>query len=191
MKVNNKNNNSNMKQNILNCATDLIAKNGIKNTSLADIAKAVNISKGTLYYHYSSKDDIICDIADVHLNIVNNAVLNCVQNLNTDSSHDHTVKFIMQKISTIESTGRVHMYLICEAITGNDTLRERIRVKYIDWRKTLKSAIKNSIGDNNDNSEALSFLLISIIDGLVVQSLLGTEKIPFENISSFLVDNWF
>lgn len=192
MKENNKSHNhNNMKQNILNCATNLIAKNGIKNTSLADIAKTVNISKGTLYYHYSSKDDIICDIADMHLNIVNNAVLNCVQSLSSDNSNDNTVKYIMQKISTIEATGRVHMYLICEAITGNDTLRERIRVKYIDWRKTLKSAIINSIGNQNENSEALSFLLISVIDGLVIQSLLRTEKIPFENISSFLVDNWF
>lgn len=186
------NNNSNsMKQNILACATKLIAQNGIKNTSLADIAKEVNISKGTLYYHYSSKDDIICDIADNHLNIVNTAVLNCVQNMKTDNPHDDTVKFIMQKISTIESTGRVHMYLICEAITGNETLKERIKVKYIDWRKTLKSEILNSLGNNEEDSEALSFLLISIIDGLVVQSLLKTEKIPFENISSFLVNNWF
>ncbi|MGL6106479.1 TetR/AcrR family transcriptional regulator [Romboutsia sp.] len=191
MKKNSNNTNNNMKQNILICATKLIAKNGIKNTSLADIAKDVNISKGTLYYHYSSKDDIICDIADSHLHIVNKAVLNCVQNMKTENPHDDTVKFIMQKISTIESTGRVHMYLICEAITGNDTLRERIKVKYIDWRQTLKTEILNSLEDSVENSDALSFLLISIIDGLVVQSLLKTEKIPFENISSFLVKNWF
>ncbi|MGG7060792.1 TetR/AcrR family transcriptional regulator, partial [Clostridium tertium] len=48
-----------MKENILLAATKLMTKNGIKNTSLADIAKAVDISKGTLYYHYSSKDDLI------------------------------------------------------------------------------------------------------------------------------------
>ena len=56
-----------MKENILNVSTKLMAKNGIKNTSLADIAKEVGISKGTLYYHYASKDDIICDMANMHL----------------------------------------------------------------------------------------------------------------------------
>ena len=51
---------NNMKETILSAATDLIIKQGVKNTSLADIAKASNISKGTLYYHYSSKNDLIC-----------------------------------------------------------------------------------------------------------------------------------
>lgn len=183
-------NTNNMKQNILIASADLISKNGIKNTSLADIAKVVGISKGTLYYHYSSKDDIICEIADIHLNIVTNAVLNCVQNMKTENPNDHSVQFIMEKISKIEKTGRVHMYLICEAITGNHTLKERIKVKYIEWRNTLKYEIKNTLGHDEENSEALSFLLISIVDGLVVQSLLKTEKIPFESISTFLVDRW-
>ena len=42
--------NNNMKQSILRASTKLITKKGIKNTSLADIAKAVGISKGTSGY---------------------------------------------------------------------------------------------------------------------------------------------
>ncbi|RDY24905.1 TetR/AcrR family transcriptional regulator [Romboutsia maritimum] len=183
--------NNNMKQNILIAATDLITKNGIKNTSLADIANSVGISKGTLYYHYSSKDDIIFSIADSHLNIITDAILNCVQNIKTESPKDKIVEFIINKITTIESTGRVHMYLICEAITGNEPLKERIRVKYIQWRNTLKSEIEKSFIDNKESSEALSFLLISIVDGLVIQSLLKTEKLPYENIATFLINKWY
>ena len=67
--------NHNMKEKILLASIDLMRKNGINNTSLADIAREVNISKGTLYYHYSSKDDIIFDIADNHLNIISKALL--------------------------------------------------------------------------------------------------------------------
>ena len=67
--------NHSMKEKILLASIDLMRKNGIKNTSLADIAREVNISKGTLYYHYSSKDDIIFDIADNHLNIISKALL--------------------------------------------------------------------------------------------------------------------
>ena len=45
--------NHNMKEKILLTSIDLMTKNGINNTSLADIAREVNISKGTLYYHYA------------------------------------------------------------------------------------------------------------------------------------------
>ncbi len=55
------------------------------------------------------------------------------------------VNLILEKISTIESRGRVHMYLICEAITSNNDLKERMRLKYIEWRTTLKSEIVESL----------------------------------------------
>lgn len=182
-------NSTNMKQNILQEATRLITKNGIRNTSLADIAKAVGISKGTLYYHYSSKDELIGDIADIHLNIITHSVLNCVQDVSKENTKDDMIKSMLDKISRIKGTGRVHMYLLCEAITGNESLKERIMVKYIEWRKTLKSEIEKTIG-TSESSDALSFLLVSIVDGLVVQSLLKTEEIPFEDIAEFLINHW-
>ncbi|MEG2786830.1 MAG: TetR/AcrR family transcriptional regulator [Romboutsia sp.] len=178
---------NNMKENILLAATELITKNGIKNTSLADIAKAVDISKGTLYYHYSSKDDLITDIANMHLEIITNAVLSCVQGLDSKTSKDQMINLILEKISTIEDRGRIHMYVLCEAITGNNTLQNQIKIKYIQWRNTLKSEIINT---GTKDAEALSFLLVSIVDGLVIQGLLKNEKIPFENIANFLVTNW-
>lgn len=181
---------NNMKQSILLATTKLFTENGIKNTSLADISKDVGISKGTLYYHYSSKDDLICEIADTHLKVITKAVLDCVHNATTEHPKDQIIKSIVEKISTIEGTGRIHMYLICEAITSNDSLRERIRVHYIEWRSTLKLEIEKTFNDDSESSEALSFLLLSIVDGLVVQSLLKTEQIPFEGIATFLINHW-
>lgn len=179
---------NNMKENILLAATELITKNGIKNTSLADIAKAVDISKGTLYYHYSSKDDLISDIANMHLEVITSSVLNCVQGIDSKSSKDQMINLILDKISTIENRGRIHMYILCEAITGNDKLKEQIKLKYIEWRNTLKCEI---IKTGTQDAEALSFLLVSIVDGLVIQGLLKNEKIPYESIANFLLFHWY
>ena len=167
---------NNMKETILSAATDLIIKQGVKNTSLADIAKASNISKGTLYYHYSSKNDLICAIADMHLEVITKAVLDCVHGIGTDDSSINMVNLIMEKISSIEGRGRIHMYLLCEAITENDTLKESIKVKYFEWRNTLKQEISKTVKYNKD-AEALSFLLVSVVDGLVVQGLLKSVRI--------------
>ncbi len=119
-----------------------MTKNGINNTSLADIAREVNISKGTLYYHYSSKDDIIFDIADNHLNIISEALLDCLKKINFNFSTEEFVLVVLKNISNIESTGRIHMYLICEAIMGNKSLRERIGLKYVEWRTTFRDRTK-------------------------------------------------
>ncbi len=177
---------TNMKANILAASTKLMAKQGIKNTSLSDIAKEVGISKGTLYYHYSSKDDIVCDMADMHLNIITNSLIECLQNADFHSSTEEFVSVILNKISEIKNHGRIHMYLICEAVTSNEKLRERFKIKYIQWRKALELEIKNTTSFKED-SFPISFLLISIVDGLVIQSLLKTEQIPYDEISRFLI----
>lgn len=183
-----KSNNTNMKENILLSATELITKNGVKNTSLSDIAKAVNISKGTLYYHYSSKDDLISEIANIHLNAITESILKCIQGMDRNNHKEQVINLIMEKISDIENQGRIHMYVVCEAITGNETLRKQIKLKYIEWRHTLKSEI---IKISSKDAEALSFLLVSIVDGLVIQGLLKAESLPFENIADFLVTTWY
>lgn len=179
--------NHSMKEKILLTSIDLMTKNGINNTSLADIAREVNISKGTLYYHYSSKDDIIFDIANDHLNIISEALLNCLDKINFNFSTEDFVFIVLKNISSIENTGRIHMYLICEAIMGNNDLRERIALKYVEWRTTLEKQISQIITDKS-HAKGASFILMSIVDGLVIQALLKGEKIPYKDIAKFLID---
>lgn len=182
--------NNNTKQLIIDATIKLITKQGVKNTSLADIARNANISKGTLYYYYASKDDIIMEIADIHLNIITEALLMCVKSINEKTNLD-LVTLVMDNISTISSTGRIHMYLICEAITENEKLRNRFKENYRNWRLALKHSLEENLSPKHKNkADAISFLLISIVDGLVMQSILKAEEIPFKDISECLVDVW-
>ncbi len=180
---------NNMKETILSETTKLIIENGVRNTSLADISKACGISKGTLYYHYSSKDDLICDIAKMHLDVITDAVLDCVQGMGSNNTSENMITLILEKISTIKVRGRIHMYLLCEAITGNSKLKEEIKTNYSEWKNTLREEILKTTNNEKD-ADALSFLLVSIVDGLVVQGLLDSKNIPYENIANVLVDKF-
>ena len=100
-----------MKEKILLASIDLMRKNGINNTSLADIAREVNISKGTLYYHYSSKDDIIFDIADNHLNIISKALLNCIRQVNSDFTTEEFVLIILKMLQTMKDILLMDVFL--------------------------------------------------------------------------------
>ena len=179
--------NQSMKEKILSTSIELMKVNGINNTSLADIARGVNISKGTLYYHYASKDDIIFDIADDHLNIISKALLDCLSTVNSNFTTEEFLVIILKSISNIEGTGRIHMYLLCEAIIGNEPLRERIGIKYVEWRTALEKQMLDIV-PSPSHAKAASFLLVSIVDGLVVQGLLKAEPTPYMDIAKFLID---
>ena len=59
--------NENIREKILSAAEDLLASEKMSDISLADIAKEAGVSKGTLYYYYKNKNDLIFDITDKYL----------------------------------------------------------------------------------------------------------------------------
>lgn len=52
------------KQEILDVAEKLFATKGFDNTSTGDILDAVGIARGTLYYHFKSKEEILDGVID-------------------------------------------------------------------------------------------------------------------------------
>lgn len=52
---------------IVEAADQLFYRQGYEHTSFSDIADAVRISRGNFYYHFKSKDEILCAVIDVRL----------------------------------------------------------------------------------------------------------------------------
>lgn len=50
------------RQKVLDKAAELIARRGFDGTSMRDIAAAVDMLPGSLYYHFASKEDLLLDI---------------------------------------------------------------------------------------------------------------------------------
>src|SRR5438105_2365671 len=47
------------RQQVIDAAIKTIAKRGISNTSVSDIASSAGMSKGVVHYHFKSKDDLL------------------------------------------------------------------------------------------------------------------------------------
>ena len=58
----------NVKEIVLDATAALLKTNTFADLSLAQIAKAAGVSKGTLYYHYKTKGEIFFDLTDRYLN---------------------------------------------------------------------------------------------------------------------------
>ena len=52
------------KKEILDTAEQLFASNGFDNTSTNDIINAIGIARGTLYHHFTSKEDILDSVIE-------------------------------------------------------------------------------------------------------------------------------
>lgn len=58
------------RQRIIEAANRLIYEKGYNQTSFADVAHEVGISKGNLHYHFRSKDDLLDTIISYRINMI-------------------------------------------------------------------------------------------------------------------------
>ena len=67
------------RQEILRTAARLFQQRGYDATSMNDVAAALRLSKGGLYHHFQSKDEILFEIMDHAMEITQQRVLNPVR----------------------------------------------------------------------------------------------------------------
>jgi len=69
------------RQEILRTAARLFQQQGYDATSMNDVAAALKLSKGGLYHHFQSKDEILFDLMDHAMDITQERVINPVRDI--------------------------------------------------------------------------------------------------------------
>lgn len=178
---------NNNREKILAAAKLLMAEKGIKKTSLADIARAVGISKGTLFYHFASKDDLVNDILAEHFtNQVDLAKARLPQHLENNSPCQ-ILKMIFEQFTSDLDITRLDLYLLQEGIQGNENINQQFMERKRNWRKVIAEDIRTVFGITDPvYSSALGAMILAIIDGLALQILVEPDSVNIDEISSTL-----
>lgn len=160
----------NIKEMILNATCDLLQTRALSDISLADIAAAAGISKGTLYYHYKTKSEIFFDITDRYLAGQYDDFIHWTENKEKDTSLNRLVKYVVER--NISSAG-LRMHLWSEAQLGDEVLREKLIKLYADFQ----SLISQKIAERTDlSADFLTWLILLVSDGIIVQEAIGNES---------------
>lgn len=179
----------NTRQVILQTASGLMMEQGINNTSLNDIAREAGISKGTLHYYYPSKDELIYDIAQQHFTVVKSSVLKWIENVRGQTSFAEILKVVLGSFLEAETRNKLHLYLLQEAVVNNEHIRQRFQESYQEWRTIIKEELdlqSELLQFNESEARALSFIIVAIIDGLLIQRIVGGDNIPLDDIVDYL-----
>lgn len=177
---------------ILDHTCELMIHKGIKETTLKDIADSVGISKGTLYYYYAAKEDIIYDIAESHLNKITDELMQWIEEMDYQLSPEQILMTVFDKILSAETRGKLNLYLVGNAITNNPSLRIKFAEKYSQWQQTIQLGLEkiHYVGETKcafSDSRSISFLILATLDGLIIQRLVGTSQIEIKEIVSLIV----
>ncbi len=173
------------REKIIQAAAKLIIEKGVANTSLSDIADEVEISKGTLYYYYATKGDLIFDISVRHMEHITRSIISWVRGHGLQEGPDKVLQMVVETVLRSETRGYIHFYLIEEALSGNhESLRVRFVQEYNHWLELIEEGLRHVLPGQTD-FKTVSKVVLSSIDGLLLQNLLGVGRVPLDGLGRY------
>jgi AcrR family transcriptional regulator len=174
------------RQKIIDAAAELIIDKGPRNTSLAAIADKVKISKGTLYYYYRTKSELIYDVTERHMDKITHEILKKLQLIKKGTAPRKILEMVFDTVLEAQTRTQLHIYLLHEAITNNKFLKDRFRETYQKWKFLFLRGLGDVLPDKS-RTQTIAELILTCIDGTMIQTMLGIKQIPLANISEFLL----
>jgi AcrR family transcriptional regulator len=179
--------NDNGKQKILDAAITLFQAR--HDVSLAEIAKAAHVSKGTLFYHYHSKAEIYLDIGERYWNKLSDDLLAWVDNREKDTSIPRLVRYTFIR-GVFDESGILRLRLFVEAMSGdeNSEINKRLNEQYVHFKNILKDRIVERMPGSD--GEQLAWLLLTLVDGLMMQSTMQNGGMDVDAFIEWMARNF-
>jgi TetR/AcrR family transcriptional regulator, repressor for uid operon len=168
---------SEIRERIIESAVECFAKTGFDRTKMDDIANLSDVSKGTLYLYFKSKEDLFYGICQSSLNKVKeqlNGMLITKENLVSDAErfYDYFQKGI-----------NPHHNMVVLEMSVMAARNPRIRKVLIQYRVDQHQVISEFIGlqirrgfaRKDIDKDAIASGLIGLYQGLVINKLTGVE----------------
>ncbi len=129
------------------------------------------MSKGTLYYHYKNKTDILFGITNRYLDRQWDDLIAWTENKDKDTSVHRLVKYVVER-NTASAGMRLH--LIHAAMLGDEALRAKLIERYAAFERL----IAEKIAERTDavSADYLTQLILLASDGMIVQEALRNDN---------------
>jgi AcrR family transcriptional regulator len=155
----------NMKEKIIETSIELFDQKGFKETSVQDIVEAIGVTKGTFYYYFKSKEELLKDICLTYIE----DLIRQQEEILEDPNQDCTAKLydiVYMLIHNIKTQRRSARIFFREMRHLNELHLEEIKAKRKVFRENYQKLIEEGIGKrefkNHLNPDMLTFGILGI-----------------------------
>ena len=160
------------RQGIRQTASTLFMTGGVHATSLADISKAAKLSKGTLYYHYPTKEYLVLDIAEEHFGRMTDSMFAWIDYLAEGMPAQEALRSLTETLLQDPDSMRLHFALMSEALREEGALRKRVAAKQREWAVMLEVGSLRMTEPGAQRFRTYSRAYLALLDGCALHQLL-------------------
>jgi len=168
---------------ILSVANKLFSRFGFHKTSMDEIAKIARKAKGSLYYHFASKEELFTEVVAKEIeNLKKN--LSLIVNDNNLTANEKIKKYLIKRMEILHSAANYHETLKADFFEHFDFIDD-LRNDLDNWEKEqIKKIIEQGIEENiferqDGNIEVLLDVFIMVLKGLEIPFFLQNK---YENL---------
>ena len=157
---------------ILIVANKLFSRFGFHKTSMDEIAKIARKAKGSLYYHFASKEELFTEVVAKEIENLK-ASLSIIVNDKNIKAEQKIKQYLIKRMEVLNSASNYHETLKADFFEHFDFIDD-LRSNLDDWEKTqLKKIIEQGVEENtfekrNGNMDVLLDVFIMVLKGLEI-----------------------
>ena len=176
------------KKHIIKAARRLFSEYSYLGVSMRDIAEKVNISKATLYYHFTGKTEIYKTVLD---EVFDNLTLSITKALNEKTTGKKLHKLIKNYLDFGFKEKNLIKALMFKLSPGNSQIEKHIiqlKEQTVDLiQPVIKEMITSKKLIQKVDSKLLTSLLTGMMDGLLLEYSFLNKKIDSEKVSRQII----
>ncbi len=166
-----------LREKILESAIECFAKTGFDRTKMDDIASLSDVSKGTLYLYFKSKEDLFYGICQSSLKKIIeqlNGMLITKENLASDAEKFYD--YFQKEVNPYHNLVLLEMSVMA---TRNPRLRKVLMQHRVNRHQVISEfievQIKKGFARKDVDKDAIASGLIGLYEGLVINKVMGVE----------------
>ena len=176
------------KQEILEQASQVFSVRGYAGASMDDLTRAAKLTKGGLYNHFESKDDLMLASFEHAMGQVRERFASMAAGLRDTRSR--LIAVLKLYVSLLEEPvvqgGCPILYTAVEADDTHPALRQRAKEKSDDWRNYITRTLQRGIelGNVKSDTDAVEFadMMLAGLEGGIVLSKLYGDLTPMNRV---------
>ena len=130
------------KRKIFETSMDLFAKKGYEATSIEEITSVVGVAKGTLYYHFSSKEEIFYFLIEEGMKLLKNSI--DIKTSKLENSIDKLKAIVLIQIKIIVKYENFISMLLSQ-IWGQEPRNKKCREYVFEYINMIEDIIKEGM----------------------------------------------
>jgi len=172
---------------ILEASIEVLLEKGFSSSSMNDFVRASGLSKGGVYHHFKSKEDLLMGVVNLYFEKYLMEV--------TENDHSHESAYVqLQHLLTDHQELLLEMgelsqllmdfYAQAAHIPG---IRDQFRVQYVIFQEYIAAIVQKGIDDgefvSTVNPKAIASGLIGVFDGICIGVLVAPDVIQFPDFA--------